>query len=280
MDYYNTLGINKDATPEDIKKAYRSLASKHHPDKGGDTATFQKVQEAYATLSDPQKRAAYDNPSPFGQNSNGGWQQANAGVPPGFEQFFSQFGPDLGAMFGHHFNPRSQKNRSINLQTEISLEEAYTGKTVIANYRLPTGSEKSFEVKIPAGVQNGMTLRIAGAGDDSIRQLPPGDAMLTITVRSHHVFERNGNDLIQQIELSAWDAILGRDLEIETIGKDRLTIRIREGTQPDAVLRIQGHGMPDVHNPSIKGNHMLIIKINIPSNLTEYQKNTIRSILP
>lgn len=274
MDYYNTLGITKDATPEDIKKAYRSLASKHHPDKGGDTATFQKVQEAYATLSDPEKRAAYDNPSPFNQGPVGN------GVPPGFEQFFSQFGPDLGAMFGHHFNPRSQKNRSINLQTEISLEEAFTGKTIIANYRLPTGSEKSFEVKIPPGIQNGMTLRIAGAGDDSIKQMHPGDAMLTISVRPHHIFERNGNDLIQQVELSVWDAMLGKDLEIETINKDRLTVRIREGTQPDAVLRIQGRGMPDVHNPAMKGNQMLVIKINIPSNLTEYQKNTIRSILP
>jgi curved DNA-binding protein len=275
MDYYNTLGISKDATPDEIKRAFRSLASKHHPDKGGDTATFQKVQEAYATLSDPEKRAAYDNPSPFGKNSDGSWRQADVG---GFEQFFHQFGPDIGSIFGHHFGQRIQKNKSINLQTEISLEEAFEGKTVIANYRLPTGSEKSFEVKIPAGIHHGMSLRIAGAGDDSIKQMPPGDAMLTINIRQHPTFERNGNDIVQHIELSAWDAMLGSDLEIETISKDRLTVRIKEGTQTDSILRLQGRGMPDIHNPAVKGNHMLLIKIKIPTNLTEYQKNTLRSI--
>lgn len=277
MDYYKTLGISKDASQDEIKKAFRSLASKHHPDKGGDTAKFQEIQEAYATLSDPQKKAEYDNPSPFGTRPDGGWQQADVG---GFEQFFHQFGPDLGSIFGNHFGQRIQKNKSINLQTDISLEEAYEGKTVFASYRLPTGKEKSFEVKIPAGVQNGMTLRIAGAGDDSIRHMPPGDAMLTITVRPHPLFERNGNDIVQSVEISAFDAMLGKDLEVETIGKDRLVIRIKEGTQPDSILRIQGKGMPDVRDPNVKGHHMLLIKVKVPTNLTEYQKNAIRSILP
>lgn len=277
MDHYQTLGISREATQDEIKRAFRSLASKHHPDKGGDTAKFQEIQAAYEVLSNPEKKAAYDNPSPFGQNPDGSWRQADVG---GFEQFFHQFGPDLGSIFGHHFGQRIQKNKSINLQTEISLEEAYEGKTVIASYRLHTGKEKSFEVKIPAGIQNGMTLRIAGAGDDSIRHMPPGDAMLTINVRPHPMFERNGNDIVQTVEISAFDAMLGQDLEVQTISKERLVIRIKEGTQPDSILRIQGKGMPDVRDPNIKGNHMLFIKVKIPTNLTEYQKNAIRSILP
>lgn len=281
MDFYSTLGINKNAGADEIKKAYRSLASKHHPDKGGDTAKFQEIQEAYATLSDPEKKAQYDNPapqgySPFGQDPFGGWQGMNAS-PGGFEQFFHQFGPDLGNIFGQR---RSQaRNRNINLETDISLEEAYNGKEIIASYRISTNEERTFEVKIPPGVHDGLTLRIGGAGDHSMRHLPPGDAMLTIHVRQHPRFQRNGNDIIEQVEISAWDAILGKDLEIETIGKTKLTIKINEGTQPDSMLRIQGYGMPDVRNPSFKGNHMIAIKIIIPTNLTEFQKNTLKSIL-
>jgi curved DNA-binding protein len=280
MDYYSTLGINKSAGADEIKKAYRSLASKHHPDKGGDTKKFQEIQEAYATLSDPDKKAQYDNPAPqgfsaFGQDPFGGWQQAAS--PQGFEQFFHQFGPDLGSIFGNRRGPT--RNRNINLETTISLEEAYTGKDVIASYRLGSGEERTFEVKIPPGVHDGLTLRISGAGDNSIRQLAPGDAMLTVRVMPHRRFQRNGNDIIETIEITAWDAILGKDIEIETIGKSRLTISLKEGTQTDSMLRVKEAGMPDINNPNVKGNHMIAIKITIPTNLTEFQKNTLRSIL-
>jgi DnaJ-class molecular chaperone len=276
MDYYSTLGVNKGANAEEIKKAYRSLAMKHHPDRGGDSAQFQKIQEAYATLGDPEKRAAYDNPSPFGQDPFGGWQQANTGgVPPGFEQFFHHFGPDLGAMFGR----RPQRNKNINLETVISLEEAFAGKEIIASYRLGNHQERTFEVKIPAGINDGVVLRIAGAGDNSFAGMPPGDAMLSVRIRPHPRFQRNGNDLIEQINISAWDAMLGKDLEVLTVGGDKLTVQIKEGTQPDSFLRIQGYGMPVMNKPGIKGNHMILIKVSIPNNLTEYQKNTLRSIV-
>jgi curved DNA-binding protein len=275
MDYYNTLGISKDASPDEIKRAYRSLASKHHPDKGGDTATFQKVQEAYATLSDPEKRSAYDNPSPFGQRSDGGWQQAGGGVPPGFEHFFHQFG---NSPFGDMFGRRPQRNRNINLQTEITLEEAFYGKEIIASYRVGNGQDRTFEVKIPPGCYDGIVLRIAGAGDQHYAGMPPGDAMLSVRVLPHPRFQRNGNDLVEQITISVWDAMLGKDLEIKTISKDNLTVRIREGTQPDSFLRVQGYGMCELNNPNIRGNHMIAIKVKIPDNLTEYQKNTLRSI--
>jgi curved DNA-binding protein len=276
MDYYKTLGIDKTASPDEIKKAFRSLASKHHPDKGGDTAKFQEIQEAYATLSDPEKKSQYDNPSPFGNHPSGGWQQAD--MPQGFEHFFSQFGSNpFGDIFGHQ---RAARNRSINLQTDITLEDAFTGKEVIASYRLGNGQERSFEVKIPAGVHDGITLRIAGAGEQSYQHIPPGDAMLTVRVLPHPRFQRNNNDLIEQITISVWDALLGKDIEVTTVSGEKLTIKIKEGTQPDAMLRIQGYGMPDMRNPKIRGNHMISIKIHVPTNLTEFQKNTIRSILP
>ena len=277
MDYYQTLGIGRDASQEEIKKAFRSLASKHHPDKGGDTAKFQEIQEAYATLSDPQKKAAYDNPSPFGTNPDGSWRQADVG---GFEQFFHHFGPDLNSFFGQHFNQRRQRNRNVNLQTEISLEEAFKGKEIIASFRVASGQERAFEVKIPPGTHDGLVLRIPGAGDKTYANAPAGDAMLTVRVLPHPRFQRNGLDLVEQVTISVWDALLGKDLDVKTISGDNITVRIKEGTQPESFLRIQGYGMPQLNNPAVRGNHMILIKIDIPNNLTEYQKNTIRSILP
>jgi curved DNA-binding protein len=265
MNYYEILGVPKTAGQDEIKKAYRRLASQHHPDKGGDTATFQDIQTAYDTLSDAQKRAEYDNPRPSFQ---GGW-------PGGFEEIFSHFGGDLNSFFGQ----RVQRNQNINLQTEITLEEAFQGKDVVASYRLASGQERTFEARIPPGVHDGMSLRIAGAGGQGIPNVPPGDAILTIRVTSHNRFQRNGNDLIEQVEITAWDAMLGKDLDVQVIGGNILKVQIKPGTQPESMYRLPGYGMPDVHRPAVRGNHMILIKVRIPEGLTEYQKNTIKSII-
>ncbi len=274
MNYYDVLGVPKTASPEEIKKAYRKLASQHHPDKGGDTAKFQQVEEAYRILSDPQKRSEYDNPSPFGKNPNGGWQEFNGGTP--FDNFFHQFGPDLGSIFGHR--TRAHKNRDINLSTDITLEDSFYGKDIVAQYSLHTGQRRTFEAKIPPGVESGNVLRVHGAGDHSIPQLAPGDALLTINVLPHPRFQRNGADLIEEIEINVWEAMLGSEKDIKTIDGTTLTVKIKEGTQPNTMLRLQGRGMT-VINSSARGNHLINIKVKIPNNLTEYQKNSIKNIL-
>jgi curved DNA-binding protein len=271
MSYYDILGVSKSATQEEIKKAYRKLASQHHPDKGGDTAKFQEIQTAYETLSDPNKRAEYDNPSPFGQNPSGGWQQAG-GTP--FDQFFHQFGPDLGSFFGGRRGVL--KNRNINLSTDITLEDAFYGKDVFAQYTLSNGARRTFETRIPPGIESGQTMRVRGAGDHSIQQMPPGDAMLTVNIIPHNKFQRNGADLIEEIELSVWEAMLGGYKDIKTIDGQTVTIAIKEGTQPNSLIRLGGYGMP---NGLGRGNHMISIKVKIPNNLTEHQKNTIKTIL-
>lgn len=274
MNYYDVLGVAKTATADEIKRAYRKLASQHHPDKGGDTAKFQQVEEAYRTLSDPVKRQEYDNPNPFGQATGGGWQQAG-GSP--FEQFFHQFGPDIGDLFGQR--RRAHKNRDINLATDISLEEAFYGKDVVAQYSLHTGQRRTFETKIPPGIENGQTIRVHGAGDHTIQQLAPGDALLTVNVAPHARFQRHGADLIEEIEITVWEALLGCDKDIKTIDGRTVTIRIKEGTQPNTMMRLQGYGMT-VINSSSRGNHMINVKVRIPTNLTEYQKNTLKTLLP
>ena len=269
MNYYDVLGVPKTASQEDIKRAYRKLASQHHPDKGGDTAKFQQVEEAYRTLSDPAKRSEYDNPNPFGQ-PQGGWGQAGP-----FDQFFHQFGPDLNSFFGGR---RPQvKNRNINLSTDITLEDAFHGKDVFAQYSLENGSRRTFETRIPPGIETGQTMRVRGAGDHAIQQLPPGDAMLTINIIPHNRFQRNGIDLIEEIELTVWEAMLGTYKDIKTIDGQTVTIAIKEGTQPNSMIRLSGYGMPSM-NSGNRGNHMISIKIRIPNNLTENQKNIIKTI--
>lgn len=277
MNYYDVLGVPKTASQEEIKRAYRKLASQHHPDRGGNTSRFQEIQAAYDTLSDSQKRQEYDNPNPFGQTPSGNWQGFNNNGHP-FEQFFHQFGPDLGSIFGQRGGRRGFRNRDVNLSTDISLEEAFYGKDVVAQYSLQNGQRRTFEAKIPPGVESGNIIRIPGGGDRSIQELPPGDALLTVNVAPHARFQRHGADLVEEITITVWESMLGCDKDIRTVDGRTVTIRIKEGTQPNTMMRLQGYGMTVLNSPG-RGNHLINIKVYIPNNLTEYQKNTLKNIL-
>lgn len=278
MDYYKTLGVAKNASEDEIKKAYRKLAMKHHPDRtGGDDAEFKKIQEAYATLSDSQKRAQYDNPQPqgFGGFDFGG------GVPPGMEDILSQmFGGGFGGgPFGNSFRQRQpQRNNTVGLQTQITLEEAYAGKEIIASFKLPSGGERTIEVKIPPGIQNGTTLRVQGVGEHIHTHLPPGDVHLTINVLPSSEFYRDGDDLVKELEISVWDAILGKDITVNCIGGRQVVATVPPGVQPGATLRLHGYGMPNQRDSRFRGNMMLKLKIVIPTNLTETQKDLVKQL--
>jgi curved DNA-binding protein len=276
-DYYNTLGVSKQASADEIKKAYRKLASQHHPDKGGDTAKFQEIEEAYRTLSDPEKRSQYDNPQP---QFNGG--HFEGGFPPGFEDIFSQFGG--GSPFGDIFGQRRpqqqpQRNKTMNMQATISLEEAFHGKNLMANIGLPSGREQLIDVKIPAGVSDGITLRLASMGDDSIPSMPRGDIHLTIHIQPHPIFQRQGDDLIKNIDITCIDAMLGKVINVETIDKRTLEITIKPGTQPGQLLSAAGYGMPNINDHRFKGRLLMNINVVIPA-LNEDQINGIRQLFP
>lgn len=265
-DYYQALGIDRTASDQEIKTAYRKLAMQHHPDRGGDAEEFQKISEAYATLSDAQRRAEYDNPQPQFQHNFGGFGQ-------GFEEIFGQGSP-FGDIFGLRRRPT---NHSLQLSASITLEEAFQGKDVYASINLPSGREQTINIKIPPGVHEGTTLRLSGMGDDSIPNIPRGDILLNIHIHNHPLFHRSGDDLIQEVEVSCFDAILGKRITLSTIDNRQLQAEIPEGTQNDTVLNIAGYGMPNINNPSIRGRMLLKIKVKIPM-LTEEQKAQLRNM--
>lgn len=271
MDHYQTLGVNRNATPEEIKKAYRSLAMKHHPDRGGDVNKFKEIQTAYDTLSDDQKRAQYDNPQPQFDPNAGGFQFHFG--PGGFD-----FGP--GSPFGDLFGfgrPRQPINRSLQLQTTISLEEAFYGKEVIATIKLPSGRDQTVNIKIPQGIHEGTTLRLSGMGDDSAPNLPRGDLLLTVHIQDHARFVRQGDDLVQEFHIDCIDAMLGKTISVTTIDNRRLETFIPDGTQHDSVLSLNGFGMPNFNDPSRRGRLLIRVKVTVPK-LTDQQKEKLKGI--
>jgi curved DNA-binding protein len=278
-DHYQTLGISKSATQEEIKKAYRKLASQHHPDKGGDTATFQKIQTAYATLSDDQKRAEYDNPNPFAN------QQFNGGGFHSFDEILrnhfgghSPFGGGFGDVFGQR-RPQPRTNQNLNLRTQITLEDAFTGKEVYAELKNHDGTTKTVEIKIPPGIGHGQTLRVSGAGDHTHKQLAPGDLMLEIIILPHQKFLRNGDDLYSEFNIDAWEAMLGVEKDFTCIDGTALKVLIPTGIQPGQTIRLPSRGMSVLHQNS-RGHQYLNIKILIPKNLTDEQKDFVKTFLP
>jgi curved DNA-binding protein len=257
MDYYKILDLPKTATAEDIKKAYRSLAMKHHPDRGGDQKEFQKIQEAYATLSDPQKRSEYDNPhtQSFDEDVMG--------------QFFrSPFG----------FNFRSApRNPNTQVAVEITLEDAFNGRIIDAQIGSSTGQTRLVSIEIPPGVEDGMQIKYRGMGENFHPKIPPGDLIVNVRVQRHHIWERSGDNLIYEKTVSAWDAIIGSSLNITTIDGKHLNIGIPAGTQPDTILSCKGEGMPNMRTKQ-RGNLLVRIKVTIPKNLSNDDIEKVKKI--
>jgi len=248
MDYYSILGVNKDASKEELKKAYRKKANKHHPDKGGDSAEFQKIQEAYSVLSDDTKRSQYDNPNQFSFNS----QNFRAGS---FDDIFD-------SMFSHR-RQRRPVNRDITIGIKIDLKEAFFGKNIIGKYRLNSGQEESVSIEIPPGAKSGDTIRYSGLGDNAVPNVPRGNLNVKIQVTKDNNWVRDGNNLHTIHYASVFDLLLGSVIIIESIEGKRLSVNIPKGTNPGSKFSIKGHGMPDV-NSRIRGNAYIQIEAEVP----------------
>jgi curved DNA-binding protein len=275
MDYYNTLGLKRGASADEIKKAYRSMAMKHHPDRGGDASKFKEIEEAYRTLSDPQKKEIFDlGGNPNDPNQGRGGFHFNSG---NFEDIFSGFGFGGGPFNGFGQRPM-RRNRSVSVNVEVTLEEVLTGKSIDANIGIPGGKQRTVSINIPAGIETGQQIRYQGMGDNTFPDVHPGDLIVNVFVKNHPRFRREGESLIFEKSISVWEAMGGSTIEFLTLDNKTLRATVPAGTQPDTVLSCKNEGLPNVRNNQ-RGNLLIKIKVSIPKNLTTEQINSIKEIL-
>ncbi len=298
-DYYRILGVNRNASQEEIKRAYRRLARQFHPDVNpGDKAAeerFKEINEAYQVLSDPQKRRQYDV-------LGSGWRQWQRGAAPGgFEDFarqwFSQAGPgvqyvDLEDLFGRgsladllemFFNVgrprartayrRARRGRDMEVAVELTLEEACHGAT----RRIRRGDGRVITAKIPPGARTGSRIRLSGQGEPGRGGGPPGDLFLTITVKPHPVFRQEGDDLRRDLDLDLYTAVLGGEVTVETLdGPVRL--KIPPGTSSGKIFRLRGKGMPRPGKPDRRGDLYVVARVQVPSRLSARERKLFEEL--
>jgi curved DNA-binding protein len=272
MDYYSTLGLQRGASEEEIKKAYRKLAMKHHPDRGGDQNKFKELSTAYDALTDPQKKQIID----LGGDPNAQPGRHPHGGNPFEFHFNSGNMDDMFNHFGFGRQPQ-RKNKTLSVNVNITLEDVLTGKDFTADLSVPGSKSKVINIQIPPGIEAGQQIRYEGMGDHSIPSLQPGDLIVNINVLPHTKFRRERTTLFVEQEISVWDALVGVAIEIKTIDNKTLSINIPAGSQPETVLRVPGEGMPDMRTRQ-RGHMMLKIKVVIPKNLTASQIEQINQI--
>jgi len=276
MDYYDLLGVSRNASDKDIKTAFRKQAAKHHPDKGGDHKKFTQLNEAYQVLSDPQKKQMYD------QYGTADPQQANPFQGGGTQFHFDGDMGDLfstffGGGFGGRRGPRHQQNADITINCDITLAEVYTGKGVIATFRTHSGQERTVNIDVPKGARQGDTIRYQGLGDNSIPNIPAGNLNVRVRILRDPNFDIDHLNLHTQKSINVYDLILGTTTNLTLPSGRTISINIPQGTQPGTVMSINGQGLPD-YNTGSSGNVYLKINGVIPKNLTQEEREVIRKL--
>ena len=307
-DYYEVLGIGRDASAEEIKKAYRKLAKKYHPDsnEGNESAAeaFKDVGEAYEVLSDPEKKklydmyghAAFDGSFTGQERQNGGGRQSwhfSSGPDGSFSGFsgFSGFGggQDMKDIFEGFFgggfsgsrwgrdSHQSYSSRGQDLRAEVSVsfEEAVFGCEKRLRLDGGNGSSQVLEVKIPAGISDGGSLRLRGKGTEGMGGGPSGDLLLTIHVQEKKGYERKGADIYTSARIPFETAVLGGEAILPTLyGNVKCTIK--PGTQSGSQIRLRGKGTPILSSPSQRGDEYVTIQIDVPSSLTPEARRKLK----
>lgn len=275
---YETLGVPKGASEDEIKKAYRRLAAKHHPDRGGDTAKFQEIQSAYETLTDPQRRAQHDNPNPFQH----GFHRAG---PGSFEFHFNNGPADINDIFGQFFNQgfahnnphrQTRKNKDLRINLQISLASTLENQIKTVSVQTTKGDRFNVDVNIPRGVSHGTTIKFAQQGDNMFDTLTRGDLYVIINVLPDDRYEIHGIDLIANLEISSIEAIIGIEQEVVGIDDRTFLIKIPPGCQYGSKYGLKGQGLFRM-NSTQRGDLIVNVVIKTPM-LSEDQLNILRNL--
>ena len=279
MTHYATLGVGEDATPEEIKKAYRKLASQHHPDKGGDTAKFQEIQTAYDTISDPAKREQYDHER---RNPGGGFRfNVNGhdvhGMPPGMDDIFRQFGFG-GNPFGQQFrHPQPRRNKDLQVRVPVTLTSILEDQKLTISVQTTKGTRENVEITIPRGATHGTQIKYPNLGDNFFDTLERGDLYVQVAMQQHPGFDVSELDVYTTKTIDCLTAMIGGDLEVDNYDGSKFVVSIAPGTQPDQMLRIKNQGIWAIHG-STRGNLLVRIQVSVPKNLTLDQLELVRKI--
>lgn len=286
IDYYKILGVNKDASAEDIRKAYRKLARKHHPDLNPDNPeagrTFQQINEANEVLSDPEKRKKYDQ---YGkdwkhaeqfeearrqQNAYSG-QSRYEGHPFGEGQHYSggeeDFSDFFSSMFGGGGGRQARfRGQDIHAKLEITLSQAYT-----THKQTFTVNGQNIRITLPAGIENGQEIKLAHYGGPGMNGGPKGDLYITFEIKNDTNFTRKGNDLYCDVSLDLYKAMLGGEQVVDTLG-GKVKLKIAPETQNGVTVRLKGKGFPVYKQEGAFGDLYITWQIKLPTGLSEREK--------
>ncbi len=295
IDYYKVLGVDKGASQEDIRKAFKKLARKHHPDLNPNDPDakrrFQEINEANEVLGDPEKRKKYDQygehwqhadqfeaqqqyRQQYGGAGGGAYWSSSGGSFSGDEGEFSDFFESLFGSRGGHRSGRSAgfRGQDFNAELQLSLRDAaQTHKQVL------TVNGKKIRITIPAGVENGQTIKLGGQGAPSINGGPAGDLYLTFVIPDDPVFKRLGNDLYVDAPLPLYTAVLGGEQVIDTLS-GKVKLKVKPETQNGTKVRLKGKGFPVYKQEGQSGDLIVTWRVEIPTHLTEKQQELFREL--
>ncbi len=301
-NFYDVLGVSKNASDKEIKSAFRKLAQKYHPDRGGDEAKFKEISEAYETLSNPDKRKEYDMMLQFGgipgTGGAGGYAYGGgAGGPSMADIFGSMFrgegvggayssyggdsaGFDFGDMFGGGAR-RARKGSDLRAVIDVSFEESLHGAKRNITHRIPsTGEQDTLEVTIPAGCYDGMKLRFKNHGEYGVNGGPRGNMLVEFRVAEHPLFKRKGKtaDVTIDVPISIYEAALGCTVDVPTPSGKKLRLKVPAGTQEGKSFRFKDMGMPDAKRKDHMGALLATISVQVPTSLTDKERAALEKL--
>ena len=291
-NFYDVLGVQRNASDKEIKTAFRKLAQKYHPDAGGDEAKFKEISEAYETLSDPAKRKEYDQMLMFGGIPGaggggytysggagaGGWSDIFSSIFNGDGAFGSDWASNIGGMSGRAAS-RPRKGSDLSLSVDVSAEDAFRGVTHKVTYRIPsTGEQQTITVSVPAGAVDGGKLRYKRRGEYGANGGERGDLVVTTNVAEHPLFKRKGADVTMELPVSVYEAALGCQVDVPTPGGATVRLKVPAGTQDGKTFRFKEMGAPDVKHRGRTGALLVKIAVQVPTGLSADERGALEKL--